>query len=415
MIYRASCILALAALTACGSDKHAVTWRDNATGGRAPKPEERPAAPGPAVHPASASDWESVNYSKQSIAIEDLKPLSFTDVQHIRAIIFGKHGRIFEDSTLQRWLAARPWYHADKSFTNFSLSSHERENLDVVREAEAEKHAQIEPGDMRFYANRVITSAMLGQHSAMDWKALEGEILAEHGYVFEARGTASADDDDHSDMLQRYFEQRYWYRINPDFAPQDLSDIEKQNLDTISLARMRQDGRKITPGKMKIFASTPLADDLLQHQTLASLRLLRNAVYAWHGRRFQTPWIAEYFRDQPWYKERADFSDAELSAVERANLALINEHEMRLHEELGTKPLAIDELQDLLPEDARLLRNEIYARHGRRFKDPKLQAYFAAFAWYRPSNAFQDDQLNPIERRNAELIRTYESSRFTEA
>jgi hypothetical protein len=72
------------------------------------------------------------------------------------------------------------------------------------------------------------------------------------------------------------------------------------------------------------------------------------------------------------------------------------------------------DVRGLRPDDARRLRNEIYARHGRRFRDPMLQRYFASFSWYKPSDGFRESQLNETERLNAALISQYEQGRFTE-
>src|SRR5205814_7313266 len=146
--------------------------------------------------------------------------------------------------TLQRWLAARSWYHADTSFTNARLTRGERENLEIVREAEAKKQPQIETGDMRFYQNDVITTAMLGDHTAQDWEVLEAEVLANHGFVFETESETLLDRPNRnlsSYELQQYFDERYWYRPNPDFEADQLSTTERQNLDTIAVAQMRQD------------------------------------------------------------------------------------------------------------------------------------------------------------------------------
>jgi len=366
--------------------------------------------------PKPMDDWERFDYSARTVARESLAPLPLVEVQRIRGIIFGRHGRVFQDSTLQAWLATRSWYHADTTFTNARLTAGERENLEIVREAEAKKHTQIEPGDMRFYQDRVITTAMLGDHSPQDWEVLEAEVLANHGYVFstgdESEGTTNrmlATDD-----LQHYFDERYWYRANPGFEAAALSGVEKQNLDTIALAVMRRNKRSVSPGLMNLFQSTPLTEQMLTNVSINDLRLLRNEVFARHGRPFQTPWLAEYFRSEPWYAPRKDFSDAELSATERANVAVITKREEELHQSLGTRLLTVADVQGLIPDDARRLRNEIYARHGRRFQDPKLQRYFASFAWYKQNDAFRESQLNETERSNAALISQYEHGKFTE-
>ena len=368
----------------------------------------------PAPQPTSLDGWEQFDYAAHTVTPAALASLPLVQVQRIRGIIFGRHGRVFQDSTLQGWLATRPWYHADTTFTNARLTAGERENLEVVREAEATKHTHIEPGDMRFYQNRVITTAMLGDHSPQDWEVLEAEVLANHGYYFgsedERRENRTLDSDD----LQRYFEERYWYKANPDFESSELSPIERQNLDTIALAIMRQNKRSVSPGLMNLFQSTPLTEQMLTNVSIVDLRLVRNEVYARHGRSFQTPWLAEYFKQEAWYSPRSDYSDAELSATERANIALITTREEELHQSLGARLLTVAEVQGLRPEDARRLRNEIYARHGRRFQDPKLQRYFASFSWYKPNDSFRESQLNETERANATLINQYEHGKFTE-
>ncbi len=357
---------------------------------------------------ATPDQWEQLDYASTAISPTALAPLSLVQLQHIRGIIFGKHGRVFEDSTLQHWLLTRAWYRPDASFTNARLSSRERENLDVVREAEAKKHPQIETGDMRFYQNRVITTAMLGEHTPQDWEVLEAEVLANHGFFFGYADSQEPDD------LQTYFDERYWYQPRPEFKASDLSAIERQNRDTIAVAAMRQNKRPLAPGMMNLFQSTPITQQMLSSISIADLRLLRNEIYARHGRAFQTPWLAEYFRQQPWYTPRHDYSDAELSSAERANIALITNREEQLHQSLSTTLLRPDEVRGLRPDDARRLRNEIYARHGRRFRDPMLQRYFASFSWYKPNDAFSENQLNPTERMNAGLISQYERGRFTE-
>ena len=371
----------------------------------------------PATVPATLAEWEQFDYSTNAVPGSSLAPMSLGDVQRIRAIIFGKHGRVFQDDTLQRWLASRTWYHADTSFTNARLTSGERANLEVVREAEAAKHPNIESGDMRFYQNRVITTAMLGTHSPQDWEVIEAEVLANHGYVF------ATDDDDYDDRenrrlssnaLQQYFDERYWYERKGRFAASELSPIERQNLDTIALAIMKQNHRAASPGVMKLFKTTPLTDAMLSNVNLAELRVMRNEIYALHGRPFETPWLREYFRAQPWYAPRQDYSDADLSPIEKANIALIARREDELHQSLSTRPLDVADVRGLRFDDARRLRNEIFARHGRRFKDPTLQRYFASFSWYHPNDAFRESQLSDVERQNAALISQYEHGKFTE-
>ena len=73
--------------------------------------------------------------------------------------------------------------------------------------------------------------------------------------------------------------------------------------------------------------------------------------------------------------------------------------------------LTEDDLAGFTAEQCRLARNEIYARHGRRFKDPALQRYFDSLSWYNgtiePSD-FNDNVFNSYERANCSLIIDYE-------
>ena len=51
--------------------------------------------------------------------------------------------------------------------------------------------------------------------------------------------------------------------------------------------------------------------------------------------------------------------------------------------------------------------NEIYARHGRKFKDQTIQEYFNAKAWYTPSvepEAFNENVFNQYEKSNISLL-----------
>lgn len=71
----------------------------------------------------------------------------------------------------------------------------------------------------------------------------------------------------------------------------------------------------------------------------------------------------------------------------------------------------VRELENFTVEQCRLARNEIYARHGRRFNDEELQAYFDSQDWYAgtvaPEN-FRETVLNEYELYNRDLIVKYE-------
>lgn len=75
------------------------------------------------------------------------------------------------------------------------------------------------------------------------------------------------------------------------------------------------------------------------------------------------------------------------------------------------------ELSYLSDWELYLARNEIYARHGRRFNNDDLQRYFNAQSWYTPLYSPEDFDarsgsiLNDVERDNAATILSLEQSR----
>ncbi len=69
------------------------------------------------------------------------------------------------------------------------------------------------------------------------------------------------------------------------------------------------------------------------------------------------------------------------------------------------------EVMYLSEYELRIARNELYARHGRIFKDKALSDYFNSKPWYVgtiPAEQFNEDWLSDIEKYNRDLIKKYE-------
>ena len=58
--------------------------------------------------------------------------------------------------------------------------------------------------------------------------------------------------------------------------------------------------------------------------------------------------------------------------------------------------------------ELRIMRNEIYARHGYIFKLPELREYFMKQSWYVPVSEDVTNSLTSLEKENIELIKRYE-------
>jgi len=164
----------------------------------------------------------------------------------------------------------------------------------------------------------------------------------------------------------------------------------------------------LLPGDMEYFENKALSEPMLRGLSLHELRLLRNEVYARHGRLFQAGWLQQYFEGQPWYQYDENFKDEQLSGFDKQNVELIANYENKIHRELSSKPVTRPLLEGLFLEDASQMRQEIYARHGKVFKEPWLQKYFASFDWYKADPKFTDASLTAIEKQNIATIQAYE-------
>jgi len=345
---------------------------------------------------------KDVDYSKTSLKQSQVQSLSPEDLKVLRGIVFGRHGRIFKDNDIKVYLEEQSWYKPNPDFKNSMLNAMERQNLDIIRIAEASKHETIQPGDMRYWRGRQITPRKLGKHSGAEWKVLLAEVEAIHGKRF-----------DDEPWLQQYFEERYWYFANDKYDSKKLTAIERKNLDILSNAQKKQRNVAILPGDMQFFEDKAISEQMLRGLSLHELRLLRNEIYARHGRMFRAEWLQQYFYFQPWYNPDENFKDEELSGNDKVNVETIVKFENKIHQELSTKPIARALLEGLFLEDASQMRQEIYARHGKVFKEPWLQKYFSSFDWYKADPNFTDVALTEVEKKNIATIAAYEKRAVT--
>ena len=79
----------------------------------------------------------------------------------------------------------------------------------------------------------------------------------------------------------------------------------------------------------KILRGVSVSQNDIAGLSRAELRRLRNTVYARHGRVFERMELQQYFDGRPWYKKRLDYSDDELTPIDRDNINLIRAAEDR--------------------------------------------------------------------------------------
>jgi len=351
--------------------------------------------------PLAAQDsmqrWRTFDFSKSALKQADVNAVPLDKLKLLRGIVFGRHGRIFKDAEIRVYLEAQDWFKPNPEFNNSMLNNTERRNLDLIRIAEASKHTTVQPGDMRYWQTRPLTARKLGVHSGAEWLVLRSEIEAIHGKRFN------------EPWLQQYFDERYWYTGSDSYDPKKLSALELKNLETISLAQKKSRRVALAPGDMELFEDKLISPQMLSGLSLHELRLLRNEVYARHGRQFQAPWLSQYFYAQAWYQPSDTFKDEDLSGKDKINVETIVTYENKIHDDLSRKPITRSLLEGLFIEDAGKMRQEIFARRGKVFtKEPWFQTYFESFAWYKANPEFTDAQLTEVEKRNVATITAYE-------
>jgi hypothetical protein len=219
-------------------------------------------------------------------------------------------------------------------------------------------------------------------------------------------------------------------------------------------------------GDRPLYYGRALTGADLDGRTLRELTLMRNTIYARAGHPFRKKWLHDYFAAQPWYKPLAKDDDTKITKLDRANVVLIAQAEQgqkrddlkkrrddilarqrtgkatpeddielgilntRLGQwvsaEAAAKPpadvspledpsqlghlITVEQLSNLSRRDLRLLRNTIYARHGREFKSRLLQEYFDTMEWYQRDPSFTDNRLTKIDTTNVRLIKSVEGT-----
>ena len=92
----------------------------------------------------------------------------------------------------------------------------------------------------------------------------------------------------------------------------------------------------------------------------------------------------------------------------------LDKHDFKYDPHAGKYPqsslglLKTADVSNMLAAELRVMRNEMYARHGYSFKLKDMQQYFDQQAWYMPVSTDVTGQLTKVEQKNETLIKRYE-------
>lgn len=84
-------------------------------------------------------DYIFPDSDKRKLTEEDVKEISNEDIKKGKNEIYARHGRIFEDSTLQEYFESKSWYHGeietkDRSQIEENLNEYEKTNIQFLNQ-----------------------------------------------------------------------------------------------------------------------------------------------------------------------------------------------------------------------------------------------------------------------------------------
>ena len=278
---------------------------------------------------------------------------------------------------------------------------------------------------------QVLTEGDVSGMTADQLRIARNEIYARHGRIFK-----SAD-------LKSWFEAQAWYKgtvSGDDFDEKVLNDIERANVkflkemeekaptgsvpaEGIPAQGADEDGDDLEEMNAGATEAVPAAaadgaeDDADLEEMNAGAAEAVPAVAA-DGEEEPT-WVEETFvlepaEDEGDAEEEDDLAEmngqpAETAAAEAAvDPSKSNTYVLP---DSATKKLTESDVAGLSADQLRIARNEIYARHGMKFKSEDLQAWFGAQAWYQGTvsgSDFDDSVLSETERANVKFLKEME-------
>jgi len=114
---------------------------------------------------------------------------------------------------------------------------------------------------------------------------------------------------------------------NSNYEANENDDSDVDDDDDTTTGDVALPGEEPQGAEQKVLAGTLLSPEDLDGLSPVQLRILRNTIFARHGRSFETPALQAYFLTRPWYRERSDYNERMLTASDRANAELIKMYE----------------------------------------------------------------------------------------
>ncbi len=177
----------------------------------------------------AADDYYIEDSDSRRLTKSELRDYSLDDLGFIRNEILARHGYPFKTKKFIDYFYEQDWYFPDDAFEYDWLSKLEMDNVETIKQVEAEKQDDdyddsaddrgdyfIEDSDVR-----LLTKSELRGYSLEDLGFIRNEILARHGYPFKTKA------------YKDYFNAQWWYTRDDDFDFNWLSSTEMKNVELI--------------------------------------------------------------------------------------------------------------------------------------------------------------------------------------
>lgn len=167
-------------------------------------------------------------------------------------------------------------------------------------------------------------------------------------------------------------------------------------------------GRPAERTKLTVFGSTVIATirGYGRFTLVQSSMLLRAKIYSGDGRfRYSKTF---FFDGNGTYEpsEQRALTDPDLEASEEGRKRRYTISDM--YNICSDRLLTDEDIKHFTKKELRIVRNQIYAKHGYIFKSKDLQEYFSQFYWYSPTSRDVARQLTKTETANVAFIKARE-------
>lgn len=232
-----------------------------------------------------------------------------------------------------------------------------------------------------YYFDRKISEADLKDKTLRELSLVRNSIFARAGNEFRKQ------------WLNDYFAQFAWYEP----TGLDMSKVSKRDLENAALVAEFEVGIS----RKELQATEANLLNLLKQKKIAKTEWLELGLISRALGRSVPAGYHSY-----WQKQQGQGADAGGAGLRDVGKTWVDPFDPKSFDRI----LKVVHLTDYSRRDLRLLRNTIYARHGRAFKSDSLRQYFARQDWYKVDKNFQDSQLTEVDQKNLKLIMSVEQS-----